>query len=297
MKPEISFIIRAYNEEKFMPSKLEDLTARLNRARARSEIVMGIQGNDRSYDIATGFKKKFKGLRIYKMPKPDFIKTTNFLIGKALSDIIVIDDADNLFVGDIDRTVKLFKDKRVGGIIQFDVATREWLNKGHEIFDRAYDEVKLRHHMHGNVVTDPIFCVHIYRKSAVKRPYVETLNDDTETTHKLIQNNYKVIYDKKLAYHIMNNPIQKKITIKAIFKRRIRTEKFRQQAKEVLETNRFTIGNRIGEFTEAVLLTLTRVNIVEFFEFMEYLIVISLATIFGEIRLIIKDDNRYIQTR
>jgi len=297
MRPQISFLMRMYNEERFVESKLSDLIPKLKKSESRSEIVIGIQGNDNSYNIARRFKKSFKSIRIYRMGKPDFNETTNFLVRKARSDIMVIDDADNLFVGNIDRIVRLFKDPRLGGIIQFDVAIREWLNKGHEIFDRTYDEVKLRHHTRNNIATDPIFSVHIFRKSALRYPYITTFSDDTEITHRLIKNKYKVVYDKELAYHIMNNPLQKRVTIMAIFKRRLRTEKFREQAKRMLDTDRFSISNRMSEFAEAVLLTFTRVNVMEFFQFMEYLIVILMATILGELRLLINDEDKYIQIR
>ncbi|MDE1871046.1 MAG: glycosyltransferase [Candidatus Micrarchaeota archaeon] len=294
---DISFCIRAYNEERFMESKLNDLIPRLKMAGARSEIVMVIQGNDDSYRIASSFRKEFKNLVIHRMQKPDFLKATNFMIGKTKSDIIVIDDADNLFKGDIDRIVKIFKDPKVGGIIQFDVATREWLNDGHRLFDQVYKEVQLKHHLKGNVVDSPIFYVHIWRKSALRPPYATTLNDDTETTLRLQTAGYEVIYDKELSEHIENNPLQKKITVKGIFKRRLRTEKFRKQAKEVLNTDRFAIKNRIGEFVEAIFLTMGRANPAEFLGFMEYLIVIALATMAGKIKLLIKDDNKYVQVR
>ena len=157
-KFDISFCIRAYNEEKFIKSKLSDLIPKLKKAKARSEIVMVIQGDDNSYGIASSFKKEFKDLVIYRR-SPDFLKATNFMVAKTRSDIIVIDDADNLFKGDIDRVVSIFNDPKIGGIIQFDVATREWLNEGHKLFDQVYKEVQLKHHLKGNVVDSPIFYV------------------------------------------------------------------------------------------------------------------------------------------
>jgi len=166
-----------------------------------------------------------------------------------------------------------------------------------KIFEQAYDDVKLRHHTIGRYVTDPIFCVHIFRKSALKKPYVETVNDDTEITHKLLEGGYKVIYDKALFRHVTDNPLQPRLTVKGILRRRQRTEKFRKQAKKILNTNRFSIATRLGEFTEAVFLTLTRVNAIQFLEFIEFLVVMLSATVAGNIRLMFVDKDEYIRVR
>jgi len=302
--PQVSFLIRAYNEQRFISSKLEDLTSRLRKFDVRCEIILGIQGDDSSYKIAKLFSDRLKNIRVYKMPKPDLIGTTNFLIGKARGEIIIFDDADNLFVGDLNEVVRIFDDKKVGGIINEDDSTAELYNSGQKVFDRAYFDVKLRHHSKAMgkekkyiCVTDPIFSTNIVRRSALSaRPYTKTFGTDTEVTKILIDKGYFVVYSAPLLYYIRNSPLQDNLTVKKIFARRTRTEQFRAQAKQRLDSNRFEVGSRMGEFVEAILLTYSRVNLSEFFAFTQYIIIIA-ATIYGRIMKIFVDKGRFIQIR
>ncbi|MDE1870255.1 MAG: hypothetical protein KGH71_04710, partial [Candidatus Micrarchaeota archaeon] len=212
------------------------------------------------------------------------------------------DDADNLFVGDLNEVVRIFKEKRVGGIINEDDSTAELYNSGQKVFDRAYFDVKIRHHSKviGKYicVTDPIFSTNIVRRSALStRPYTKTFGTDTEVTKILIDRGYFVVYSKSLLYYIRNSPLQDNLTVKKIFARRTRTEQFRAQAKERLESSRFEVGSRMGEFVEAILLTYTRVNLSEFFAFTQYIIIIMAATIYGRIMKIFVEKGRFIQIR
>jgi cellulose synthase/poly-beta-1,6-N-acetylglucosamine synthase-like glycosyltransferase len=293
-KFDITFYIKAYDEERFMRSKLESLIPRLKSAKARSEIIVGVQGNDKTYEIARSFMKDFRDLRVYRVKEPGVRNNINFLIDKSRSDILVADDADNLFIGDVDRVVKIFKDPKVGGILQFDIATKEWLNRGHKLFDEIYHEVQLKHHLRGNTVSDPIFSVHIVRKSGLKGPpYTVTYNDDTEYTNELLNAGYKIIYDKELEGYVINSPLQKRITVMGIFKRRTRTEQFRIQARELLNTHKFDIKSRMGEYVEALAITCTRADAEEFVGFVWYTIVTCVATIVGDIKLIGSDMSKW----
>ena len=262
---------------------------------------MGLKGDDGSYALVKSLESKIKNLRVWQLDDPNVRETANFLIDKARSDIIVADDADNLFTGDVDKIVEYFRDPKVGAIIQFDVCTREYLNRGMIIFENAYQEVQLKKYLNGNIVTDPIFSVHIYRKSGIDekdKVYTRTWMDDNEITKKLMDRGYNVIYDKELANHIENSPLQDRLTISGIFRRRIRSSQFRRQAKEMLNTDRFSIRTRIMDWVHAFLITCARVNIIEFFEVCEWYLLVALATINAEIYIRIKKDTgKFVRLR
>lgn len=283
MKPQISICIRCFNEEKFMKSKLDYLLTLLKTyEKVNVEVLIAIQGKDKSYKIASGFAKKFKKLRLFRL-EPDFLKATNFLIDNAAGDIIIFDDADNLLFANLYRVLEVFKDKKVGAVIESDVTTREFLNDMQEMFSVAYDEVRLRHHLkEDNSLDSIIIGTQMFRKSALENQRVETVIEEFEIPVKMARNGYKVVYDKELFYHILNNPNQQRLTVSKILKRRVRTEKNRGNLVK-LKADEFKIENRMGEFVEAIFLTFKMIEPKDYPSFIKYLAIISFATVYGKL--------------
>ena len=296
MKPQISICIRCFNEEKFMKSKLNYLLTLLKTyEKARVEILIAIQGKDKSYQIASGFKNKFKRLRLFKL-KPDFLNATNQLIKNAEGEIIIFDDADNLLFANLYHVIEIFKNKNVAAVATSDVANKEVLGDIQEMFSVAYDEVKLRHHLQAdNSLDSVIFGTQMFRKSALREGKVETVIEEFEIPIKIMKDGYKFIYVKELIYHILNNPIQQTLTVSKILRRRIRTEKNREDLIK-LDADEFKIKNRAGEFTEAIFLTFKMIKPEEYPSFIKYVSIISLATVYGKL-MQISNKKQFIQIR
>lgn len=290
-KIEFSFLIAAYNEKKLIGPALNNITKRINESGIDSEILISIKGNDGTKEIAESYARKFKSARIsifnQTMGKSEAI---DFLIGKASGDIIINFDADKLLTANLKNIKSAFKKGNVGGIVSIDSLNPElYFNDGQMIFEKTYEQIKLKKYLKHNYITNPIFSCFIFRKSALKKPYIESYGDDFEITWKLIHAKYKVMFSKKLSYCLIDNPIEPKHTVASIIKRRFRAEVFRGQAKS-LNVKEFSTKERISEFCYAILLTLKRANMKQRAEFLEYMAVVFFAVVAAKIKILFQGD-------
>lgn len=284
MKTEISFMMVAYNEERTIGTALAYITEAVNRY-GKAEILVGIDGNDKTEEIARKFEKQNKNVRVFKfLKKMGRTRAQNFLAENATSDILVNHGADLIFTGDIGRIVKLFKNPKVGGLVYEDTNNMDSINDGQVILEDTYAKIKRESLISGNKATSPLLYCYIYRKSGLgKRPYFSTANDDTESTYKLMQNGYDVVYDKAQVRYFTDNPSMEKLNRMGVIKRRIRGEIFRREAKEKLNTGAFEVRRQVPKFKDAVIIALRgndwRIRV----QILDYLFFVGLGTFIGKV--------------
>jgi len=284
MKADISFMMVAYNEERAIGTALAYITDAVNRY-GNAEILVGIDGNDRTAEIAKKFEKQNKNVKIFKFSrKMGRTKAQNFLAEKATSDILVNHGADLIFTGDIERIVKLFKNPKVGGLVYEDTNNMDSINQGQIVLEDTYAKIKRDSLISGNKATSPLLYCYVYRKSGLgKPPYFSTANDDTESTYKLMQNGYAVVYDKTQVRYFIDNPSMERLNRMGVIKRRIRGEIFRREAKEKLGTDTFEIGRQAPKFADAVIASLRDNSWKIRMQILDYLFFVGLGTLIGKI--------------
>ncbi|MDE1870221.1 MAG: glycosyltransferase [Candidatus Micrarchaeota archaeon] len=284
MKKDISFMMVAYNEERIIGTALERLVKAVNEY-GNAEILVGIDGDDSTTEIAKKFEKQCKNIRIFKfLKKMGRTNAQNFLAEKATSDILVNHGADLVFVGDIVKIVKWFRNPKVGGLVYEDTNNMDSMNQGQVILENTYASIKRRYLISSNKATSPLLYCYIYRKSGLgKPPYFSTSNDDTESTYKLLRNGYDVVYDKTQARCFIDNPSMERLTRIGVIKRRIRGEIFRREAKEKLDTNAFDAKKQVPKFTSAVVTALKNNNWKIRMEIVDYLFFVALGTLIGKV--------------
>lgn len=284
MKADISFMMVAYNEERTIGTALAYITEAVNRY-GKAEILVGIDGDDRTEEIARKFERQNKNVKVFKfLKKMGRTKAQNFLAENATSDILVNHGADLIFTGNIERIVKQFKNPKVGGLIYEDTNNMDSINEGQIILEDTYTKIKRESLISKNKATSPLLYCYIYRKSGLgKWPYFSTANDDTESTYKLMQNGYDVIYDKKQVRYFIDNPSMERLNRIGIIKRRVRGEIFRREAKEKLDTDAFEIGRQVPKFADAVITSLRKNGWMIRMQIIDYLFFVGLGMFIGKI--------------
>lgn len=292
MQTEISFIISAYNEERMIGSALENIIKRIKDSNIGAEVLIGVEGDDKTRAIAESYKAGFAGIKIFTFKKKmGKNKTVNLLIGKSKGSIIVIFDADRILTASLDDIKGAFKDGEVGGIAVLNFKGKkvdvEYFNDGQMLFGKVYEQIRLKKHLHGNSITAATYGCFIFRKSALKRPYISSESgDDYELSYKIKKAGYKLIYSPKLSYCLVNNSTSPRLTVSAIIKRRQRAEIFRSNAKAILHTNEFSMGSNITTFIHAIFVTLRDGNTKERLGFVKFMAIVAFAIILARIKMI-----------
>ena len=286
-----SILMSVYNEEKLMGSALENLIKQIRKYGVDAEILVGIDGDDRTDEIARSYIKKFRKLgvemRVYKFAeRKGRTKTMNFLIEKAKGEILINHDPDRLLRVNLNTVENLFRDKKIGAPILEDSMTRDVINKGQKVLEENYVRIKLNKYLKGNVAIKPEFQAYIFRRSALRKPAFKTTQDDTEVVYNLMKDGYKVVYVKDIACCLPDNPRMPKLTISGIMKRRVRGELFRHHAKNILKTDRYSGKSHSSDFLAAILLTMRTASISQLLSVFKYLIIIFVAITSARLRLI-----------
>jgi glycosyltransferase involved in cell wall biosynthesis len=286
-----SILMSVYNEEKLIASALENAIKQIYKYGVNAEILIGIDGDDRTEEIARSYIKKFPKLRVYKFAKrKGRTKTMNFLIDKARGEILINHDPDRLLKVNLHKVEKVFENRRIGALIAVDTMDRDSINDGQKLFEDTYMQIKLSKYLRRNVATKPVFQAYIYRKSALKKPYFETTQDDSEVVYKLMKAGYNVVYLRDVATPLPDNPKMPRLTPSDIIKRRVRAELFRSHAKVILRTESYSGKSHLKDFALAIFITLTKCNVSQFLGFIEYLLIVCIAIFMARLRLVVEKE-------
>ena len=116
--PSVSVLIAAYNEEQIIVEKLNSTLNTTYPAEKLSIWVGSDKSSDGTDDIVRKFAKKFPNVHLVRfeerMGKPQII---NHLVENCQTDVLILTDADTLFLSDtIPNLVKPFEDEEIGGV-------------------------------------------------------------------------------------------------------------------------------------------------------------------------------------
>ncbi|MBS3072639.1 glycosyltransferase [Candidatus Pacearchaeota archaeon] len=242
-KGKISFIIPAHNEEKIISETLNNL---INFPLKEYEVLIGLDGcTDKTKDIVISFVSKSKKFKYFELKsrsgKPEVV---DYLVKKAMGEIIVINDADWIFNFEgkekLNTFFNMFKDKKIGGIAEsFPVEWNKdklktanfwykvvaygnyfWIESQKTNFTKKFDGSFL-------YITEPaMFLTNIFRKNLYKKNF--SLGDDFERTRDIKNLGFEiVIFNKENIPRMI--AVYDKIKLKDLLRQKIRTGVARSQ--------------------------------------------------------------------
>ncbi len=237
----ISFLIAAHNEESIIREPLKNLESL---PCDDYEVLLGLDGcSDNTENIVKEFVERKPNIFKYfnlneRRGKPAVI---NKIIDHATGDIIIIHDADWVFKATKEQMQDLkvwFKDKKVGGLTEseaLELSPKLQTTKSigfHTVAhtSQLWIDYMIKTQSKNGFVTDMKFpfLVNILRKELYKKN--ETLGDDFERTYDILEKGYKIRVIPK--HHIKMEPVYDKISLKDLFKLKIRTARAREQVVE-----------------------------------------------------------------
>ena len=243
MKHKISFLLPAHNEGKIIAKTLANL---MNLSYDNYEVIIGLDGcTDDTENIVKTCDLLYPGkLRYFKLNlrqgKPAVI---NSIIKHATGDIIIINDADWIFRVEsqeaIERFLSTFDDPSVGGIcennaLEFEEIRLRTGNLGFKMvayssqlwYEYQKKEFTSTEGNMGYLNEPAMFLTNVFRKTLFKPN--ESLGDDFERTNDILDTGKKIVIplDEDSPRFI---PVYDSISIKDLFKLKIRTAIAREQ--------------------------------------------------------------------
>lgn len=193
--PLISVIIAAYNEEKSIGEKLENILS-LDYPMDRFEVVIASDGSTDSTDTVIQ-RYEGRGIRLLSLPRQGKAAALNAAVSASNGDILVFSDANSLYRADALRAlVRPFADPAVGGV----AGNQCYLKKGgkdsvavgeHSYWD--FDRIMKQHEsMAGSTIsaTGAIYAI----RRLLFEPVVEGVTDDFVTSTGVIEQGSRLVF-------------------------------------------------------------------------------------------------------
>ena len=219
-QPTVSIVIAAYNEEKVIQSKIENII-RLDYPKDKIEYIIGSDGStDKTNEILKQYSD-VKNIHILYLPRKGKVAVINEMLKIVKGEIIIFSDANTLFsTGAIKNLVKHFVDTKIGcvsGQLRYKVD----INSGEgaeleNIYWKYENWIKIQESKVG-CLSGANGAIYSIRKGLVNKIKDDIINDDFYISTTILLNGYKVIMDKDaIAYEDPNDSIESQ------FKRHIR---------------------------------------------------------------------------
>jgi cellulose synthase/poly-beta-1,6-N-acetylglucosamine synthase-like glycosyltransferase len=193
--PTVSVIISAYNEEKSIADKLENLLA-LDYPHDRLQLVLASDG---STDNTNAIIQEYadRGVKLLALPRVGKAEALNAAVHASSGEILVFSDANSMFKPDAIRAlVKPFADPQVGGVAgdQRYMKKKKTNNEGageraYWDFDRLMKEFESKA---GNTIsaTGAIYAI----RRSLFLPVPEGVTDDFATSTGVIAQGYRLVF-------------------------------------------------------------------------------------------------------
>jgi cellulose synthase/poly-beta-1,6-N-acetylglucosamine synthase-like glycosyltransferase len=192
--PLVSVVIAAYNEEKEIGEKLNNILS-LEYPRDRLEVIIASDGStDRTNDIVKGYEGR--GIKLLALPRLGKAAVLNAAVSAAQGEILVFSDANSMFKSDALRAlVRPFADPEVGGV----AGNQVYLKKGagsvgagersYWDFDRILKEYESQS---GNTIsaTGAIYAI----RRSLFQPVMEGVTDDFYTSTSVIEQGSRLVF-------------------------------------------------------------------------------------------------------
>jgi cellulose synthase/poly-beta-1,6-N-acetylglucosamine synthase-like glycosyltransferase len=219
--PPLSILVPAYNEEKVIQKKLENL-AEVSYPKEKLEIiVIDDCSTDRTLDKIKDFAKKYPELNIKVLKMPQRVGKANALnegLKLSSNEIIVMTDADSLWPPDILRkALPYVSNPKIGAITGGGVAPtsiRSWVLDAEKRYLGLMSLLRLgESKIHSTIRFEGCFC--IFKKSVFEKFDNESGADDSGTALNIVQNNFRTIFVQEIyAFSEFPTNLKSKIQVK-----------------------------------------------------------------------------------
>ncbi len=202
-EPTVSFVINAYNEEKVIASKIENLIE-VDYPKGKLEIVIASDGSDDRTDSIIS-KYASSGVKLIRIDeRRGKINALNTVIPKLRGDIVVLSDANTFYESDaIKKLVRNFKDSKIGcvcGELRYrnlkenEVESLEGFYWRYEQFLKKIEGKK-------GALLGANGGIYAIRKELFEPLPANTIVEDFVLPMKILEKGYKVVYESEaVAY-------------------------------------------------------------------------------------------------
>jgi glycosyltransferase involved in cell wall biosynthesis len=226
--PKISLLMPVFNEEDIIENSLNHISNNLEYPNL--EILLAIDGDDKSVEIARKFAKKDGRIKIdYSKERRGAFAAQNILLKKATGDIIVKFDTDSRFVEPkkaFFNLVKHYKNPKVGAIL-FDhgyanqeEGSRSLTAKGEVFVMRLVsDYMKSKGTVRGS--SNNFLVVSSFRNGIINKIDPDC-PEDAEFAYTALEKGYEIIFASDVKVYKIGNPANPK----SLFRQKKRNTKF-----------------------------------------------------------------------
>jgi biofilm PGA synthesis N-glycosyltransferase PgaC len=199
IRPTVSLIISAYNEEKTIGEKLEN-SLRLRYPEGKLEIVVVADGSsDRTVEIAGAFRER--GVRLlHQSEREGKTAAMNRGVAASTGKILFFSDANTVYQPDtVEKLVRSFDDDSVGGVTGRKVVLEDRgraATDGETAYWSYESALKAAESLAGSIATadGEIFAMRRSLYEPIPRGIV---HDDMYLTLKIVENGYRVVYESE----------------------------------------------------------------------------------------------------
>jgi cellulose synthase/poly-beta-1,6-N-acetylglucosamine synthase-like glycosyltransferase len=197
IRPRVSFIIAAFNEEKIIAAKLDN-TLRLSWPREQLEIIVVADGsNDRTAAIARGYRDQ--GITVLHQPeRQGKTMALNHAAEAATGEILFFSDANTMYEpSTLEAMIRNFADPAVGGVsgrkVVLSDEERE-ATKGESAYWSYETSLKEAESLFDSIVTadGEIFAM---RRSLFNPIPRRIVHDDMYLTLRIVEKGYRVVFE------------------------------------------------------------------------------------------------------
>jgi cellulose synthase/poly-beta-1,6-N-acetylglucosamine synthase-like glycosyltransferase len=198
----VSVIISAYNEEKSIGEKLENILA-LDYPKDRFEVVLASDGStDQTNAIVQRYQER--GVKLLALPRVGKAAALNAAVSTSKGEILVFSDANSMYKPDAVRfLVRPFADPNIGGVAGDQRYIKKNKAKNEGIGERTYwnfDRIMKQFESRAGNTISATGAIYAIRRSLFQ-PVQEGVTDDFFTSTAVIAQGYRLVFaEDAVAY-------------------------------------------------------------------------------------------------
>ena len=212
IQPFVSVIVAAYNEEKIISTKIENLLA-LDYPQEKIEFIIGSDGStDRTAENANAFSS-ISNLKVLNLPRGGKVNALNAMIRQTKGDILVFSDANTMYDSHaIRKLVRHFKDNRIGcvsGQLRYKVDEMSGHGARSESAYWKYENWVKMHESKRGRLSGANGAIYAIRNGILKQIQSGIINDDFYVATYVLQAGWDVLLDPEaIAYEEPNDDFE-----------------------------------------------------------------------------------------
>ena len=193
--PSVSVIIAAYNEEKSIGEKLENILS-LDYPRDRLEVVIASDGSTDGTDAVIR-NYEGQGIKLLSLPRQGKAAALNAAVTASSGEILVFSDANSMYKADALRNiVKPFADSKIGGVAGNQSYLKKKGTSSISVGERSYwsfDRILKESESKAGSTISATGAIYAIRRSLFE-PVVEGVTDDFYTSTGVIARGFRLVF-------------------------------------------------------------------------------------------------------